>query len=117
MLTSARNRFDGNVASIKFGAVNDEVQVEIAGGEIITAIITHESVERLGLKNGAAVIAIVKASSVIVGIPDGTPMKLSARNALPGKVEELTTGAVNTEVIISLRGGTTLTAIITNKSA
>src|SRR5262249_21381019 len=117
MLTSARNQFTGKVTRIKAGAVNDEVQLKLSGGEEIVAVITHESVENLGLKVGGRVVALVKASSVIVAIDDGAPMKLSARNRLVGKVERLVEGAVNTEVVIELKGGNTVAAVITNGAA
>jgi molybdate transport system regulatory protein len=117
MLTSARNQFTGKVTRIKAGAVNDEVQLKLSGGEEIVSVITHESVENLGLKIGTRVVALVKASSVIVAIDDGALMKLSARNRLAGKVERLAEGAVNTEVVIELKGGNTVVAIITNGAA
>ena len=41
-------------------------------------------------------------------------MKLSARNALKGKVKKIITGAVNSEVIVALSGGDEITSIITN---
>lgn len=44
-------------------------------------------------------------------------MKLSARNVLKGKVKKVTTGAVNSEVLLELPGGTEIVAIITNTSA
>ncbi|HON79284.1 MAG TPA: TOBE domain-containing protein [Spirochaetota bacterium] len=44
-------------------------------------------------------------------------MKLSARNVLKGKVKNITTGAVNTEVIVELPGGTEIASIITKESA
>jgi molybdopterin-binding protein len=43
-------------------------------------------------------------------------MKLSARNSLKGKIKKITPGAVNTEVIIELPGGTEITSIITKTS-
>lgn len=43
-------------------------------------------------------------------------MKVSARNVLPGKVTNITKGAVNAEVVLSLRGGETIVAVITNSS-
>jgi molybdate transport system regulatory protein len=43
-------------------------------------------------------------------------MKISARNALPGKVANITEGAVNAEVVLSLSGGETIVAVITNSS-
>jgi len=117
MLTSARNQFAGKVTRLKTGAVNDEVQLKLSGGDEIVSVITHESVENLGIKVGIRVVALVKASSVIVGIDDGEPMKLSARNRLAGTIERLVTGAVNTEVVIALNGGNTVAAIITNGAA
>ncbi|MEN6508454.1 MAG: molybdopterin-binding protein [Smithella sp.] len=44
-------------------------------------------------------------------------MKLSARNILKGKVKKVATGAVNSEVAISLPGGTEVVSIITKSSA
>ena len=44
-------------------------------------------------------------------------MKLSARNQLKGKVVKLTPGAINTEVVIELPGGSQVVAIITKTSA
>jgi molybdate transport system regulatory protein len=43
-------------------------------------------------------------------------MKISARSVLPGKVTNVTQGAVNSEVALSLRGGETIVAVITNSS-
>ena len=44
-------------------------------------------------------------------------MKLSARNILKGKVTKITPGAVNSEVILELPGGTQVVSIITKESA
>ena len=63
MLTSARNHLAGKVVHITTGAVNDEVELELSGGDRVVAIITHESVEHLSLKLGDSAIALIKASS------------------------------------------------------
>lgn len=117
MLTSARNHFSGTVTAIKHGAVNDEVRLALPGGEQLTAIVTHASAEHLGLAVGSDAIALIKASWVLVAVDDGKPMKLSARNQLRGKVQRLTPGAVNTEVVIDIGGGTSIAAIITKDAA
>lgn len=118
MLTSARNHFTGTVTAITPGAVNDEVVLKLSGGERITAVITRSSVENLGLKIGGEAVALVKASWVLVGVDSpGRQLKLSARNQLRGTVQRLTPGAVNTEVVIALKGGNSVAAIITNTSA
>jgi molybdate transport system regulatory protein len=65
---SARNVFCGTIATIIEGLVNTEVDVEIGGGNIISAVITHGSSVRLGLKVGGHACALFKASSVIIGV-------------------------------------------------
>lgn len=65
---SARNMFCGEVVSVHDGAVNAEVAFRIAGGEVLTSIITEGSTKTLELKAGDHVCAIVKASSVILAV-------------------------------------------------
>ena len=65
---SARNCIAGTVASVTKGAVNSEVIISSAGGAQVAAIVTNDSVERLGLASGKVAAAIFKASSVIVGV-------------------------------------------------
>jgi molybdate transport system regulatory protein len=118
MRTSARNQFSGVVARLHQGAVNDEVELALPGGERIVAVITRESTETLGLKRGRAAFALVKASSVLVAVEDDErPLRLSARNRLAGTVRRLTRGAVNCEVVIQSAGGVSVAAIITKASA
>jgi molybdopterin-binding protein len=68
MKLSARNQIKGTVTEVKKGATTAHVRVEIAPGSIITASITNEAVEELGLKKGDAVLAIVKASDVMIAV-------------------------------------------------
>jgi molybdopterin-binding protein len=68
MKISARNVLKGKVKKIIVGAVNDEVIIQLAGGAEMVSIITKESVESLGLKEGKDVYAIIKASNVMVGV-------------------------------------------------
>jgi len=68
MQISARNVLKGKVKKVTPGAVNSEIIIEVAGGVEMVSIITKSSAERLGLKPGKDVYAIVKASSVMVGI-------------------------------------------------
>lgn len=117
MLTSARNQLSGKVTRIESGAVNDEVELELAGGARLVSIITHESVKRLGLKVGIEAIALIKASSVIIAVEGGKALKLSARNRLSGTISKKVRGAVNTEVVMRVAGDTALTAIVTNDAA
>ena len=63
---SARNVFDGSISEIKLGATTSHVLID-AKGQVVTASITNEAVEQLGLKVGQAVKAVVKSSDVLVG--------------------------------------------------
>ncbi|WP_374580967.1 TOBE domain-containing protein [Pseudoduganella sp.] len=114
MKTSARNQFSGTVTAIRRGAVNDEILLRIVGGQEIVAIITQESSEALGLREGSAAFALVKASSIILATGQGS--KLSARNQLRGTVCRVQPGAVNSEVSIALPGGGTVAATVTRDS-
>lgn len=115
--TSARNQISCTVTAVHHGAVNDSIELQqVHGRQKLVATITRESTRYLELAAGKAVTALIKASSVIVALPD-PGMQLSARNLLAGKVNQLTPGAVNAEVDIELTGGGTLTAIITLASA
>lgn len=116
MLTSARNEFAGKVAAINEGAVNDEIEITLTGGDRIVAVITRTSTASLGLKVGADALALVKAPWVILSVPDNG-IKLSTRNRLEGTVKSVKPGAVNTEVEVNLKGGQTLAAIVTQESA
>ena len=68
MRISAKNVLKGTVKSILPGAVNAEVVIVLPGGAEITSIITKGSVESLGLKIGSAAYAVIKASSVMIGV-------------------------------------------------
>jgi molybdate transport system regulatory protein len=116
MKTSARNQFFGTVSRVRPGAVNDEIELDIAGGQQLVAIVTRESTESLGLQPGRQAFALIKSSSVIL-VTQAEGARFSARNQLQGTISRLTPGAVNTEVVLDLAGGGTVAAVITNDSA
>jgi molybdopterin-binding protein len=68
MKISARNMLKGKVRSLRPGAVNSEVVVELPGGQQIVSVITKESAENLQIQVGKDVYAIVKASSVMIAV-------------------------------------------------
>jgi molybdopterin-binding protein len=68
MKISARNTLPGIVRKIKEGAVNAEVTIELAPSLSIVSIITLEAVRGLKLKAGDRAYAVIKASSVMVGV-------------------------------------------------
>lgn len=63
---SARNQFTGKVTHLSQGAVNSTVHLETTKGLELTAVITNESLQEMQLAKGSEVLALVKASSVIV---------------------------------------------------
>jgi len=65
---SARNQFPGTVSAVTKGAVNSIVKLSVLDGETITATISNAAVEELGLAEGAQALAVIKATSVLVGI-------------------------------------------------
>jgi molybdopterin-binding protein len=68
MKISARNQIVGKILEVKKGATTAHVRLEIAPGQIITASITNEAVDDLGLKAGAKATAVIKASDVMIAI-------------------------------------------------
>jgi molybdate transport system regulatory protein len=68
MKTSARNRLCGVVSRCVAGAVNGEVIIDLPGGKSVTAIITNDSIESLGLKEGVRACALIKASHIILAV-------------------------------------------------
>jgi molybdopterin-binding protein len=69
MRLSARNKISATVTGITKGEATANVTLD-AGGTRLVASITVEAAEELGLTEGTQVIAIVKASDVIVAVPD-----------------------------------------------
>ena len=67
MQLSGRNQLKGKVTGVELGKVMASIKIEIAEPDVITAVITKESVEKLGLKEGDDVTAIIKSTEVIVG--------------------------------------------------
>ena len=68
MKISARNVLKGKVKSIKPGSVNDEITMLLSGGDEMVAIITKASSKRMKLAKNKKVYAIIKASSVMIGV-------------------------------------------------
>jgi molybdate transport system regulatory protein len=73
MKISARNQLVGKVARITSGVVNAEVSVALPGGGEIVAVITKTSAKSLKLKKGAPIVAVIKASDILLAVPCGNP--------------------------------------------
>ena len=67
MKLSARNQLKGKVVEVRKGATTAHVRIDL-GGQIVTASITNDGVDELKLEKGKTAYAIIKATSVMVGV-------------------------------------------------
>ncbi|MGW1991582.1 TOBE domain-containing protein [Embleya sp. NPDC001921] len=114
MSLSIRNRFPGTVASVATGEVMAIVKVRLASGLELTAAITVDAVEDLGLAEGGEVLVLVKATEVSLAI--GPVAGLSIRNKIPGTVTHVAAGGAMAGVKVGIEDGE-LTAAITADAA
>ena len=68
MKISARNILGGRVVGLGKGATTAHVRLELPGGAIVTASITNEAVDELGLAVGREASAVIKASDVMIAV-------------------------------------------------
>ncbi len=113
MKASARNKLQGTITHIAHGPVTTEVTLELPAGDQLVATVTSESATHLALAVGKKAVGLVKAPSVLL-ITNADGYQFSARNQFSGVVTHITTGAVNSEVVLRLAGGTSISAIVTN---
>ena len=66
MRLSARNVLKGRILEVRKGQTTAHVRLDIGGGNVVTASITNEAVDELGLRQGEEAYAVVKASDVMV---------------------------------------------------
>jgi molybdopterin-binding protein len=69
MKLSARNQLAGTVRSITEGAAIANVELDVGGNRVVASI-TVEAVHELGLSEGSEVVAVIKASDVLLALPD-----------------------------------------------
>ncbi len=113
--TSARNMFFGKIVGLTRGDIQSEAVLLTLGGINISSIITNGSLKKMRLKKGSLVTAEIKAPTVLIAGAEGAA-DISAENRVHGVVQEINSGRVNTEVIMTLEEGTQLCAIITTAS-
>lgn len=68
MKVSARNQLSGKIVDIKEGAVNAKVTIDIGNGNKLTSTISLDAVQELALKVGSDATAIIKATSIMIGV-------------------------------------------------
>ena len=115
MKISARNQLSGTISSVKEGAVNGVVAIDL-GSTTIKADITMEAIKDLGLKEGMDAVAVVKATNVMFAAGTERIAGISARNQIPGTVVEVKEGAVNGHVTLETADGSRIKSSITNEA-
>jgi molybdopterin-binding protein len=63
---SARNRFSGIVRDVRVDGLMAQVEMVVTEPAVLTAVVTADAVEELGLKPGNHVVAVIKSTSVMV---------------------------------------------------
>lgn len=114
--TSARNSFFGKIDHIECGDIQAKVQLTAIDGLSLSAVITNDSVTRLGLKRGRFISAEVKAPWVIL-YRGGAEPPCSAENRLNGVVTRITSGTINSECVVRVSPATEICAVIASASA
>lgn len=114
--TSANNQLFGKISAIQPGAVNAEVFVTLKGGEQIIASVAQASVAQLDLRMDLDAVLLINSADIILAtaLHNGA---VSARNRLVGTIVRIQSEMVNSEVVIRLSGGETLSTLITQQSA
>jgi len=114
--TSARNTFFGKISAIQKGDVQAKVELVTIGGDLVTTLITNDSLGRLGLKVGTLITAEVKAPWVILQKGDEEP-ECTAENKFRGTIDRITMGKVTTEYVVRIADGTELCSLVTTETS
>ncbi len=114
--TSARNSFFGKISSVKKGDIQAQVEMITPSGDIVTTIITRDSLSRLGLKTGSLITAEVKAPWVILQKSDREP-ESTAENRFLGTIARINKGGITTEYVVRIPDGTELCSIVSTENA
>lgn len=114
MKTTARNQFKGTIEAIQSaGSGNDEIIIDIGSGLEIVAGITQGNTRRLDLSVGQEVVAMIKATWIILAV-DSDEYEFSTRNQFFTTVTAIKAGAADSEVFLKTEEGVELVAIVTN---
>jgi molybdate transport system regulatory protein len=111
--TSARNTFFGKISTIQKGDIQARVDLLTLRGDRVTAVITNDSLARLGLKVGKLITAEVKAPWVVLQKGEAEPC-CSAENRFWGTITRIIPGRVTTEYVVQIADGTELCSLVSS---
>lgn len=113
--TSARNSFFGKITTIRPADIQAEVLLTTLDGQVISSVITLDSLRRMGLKTGRLATVEVKAPWVSLYRGEEDP-PCSAENRLSGVITGIRRGRVNTEFVLAVGQDTELCVVATTES-
>ncbi len=112
---SARNVFQTQVTQVKKWPVDVEVTLKVSEDHAILATVTNESASELGLTPGRKVLALIKSTFIRLAPLDQAPK--NARNWFVGTVKRRIDAERNSEVLLDIGHGKTLTAVVPRELA
>jgi molybdate transport system regulatory protein len=111
---SARNQIRGTVAGLTAGQAVTHVVINV-GETRLASIITNDAAKELDLKPNDRVVAVVKATEVMLMKGNADQIKISARNRIAGQVTDVQRGAAMGYVTIQA-GSCSVSAAITREA-
>jgi len=123
-LPAPRNRLPAEVQAVDWGPLNARVQLLLAGGDRMTAVLTRPSAEALGLSPGRRVSAWLQEPGIVLmdrpgGLEGDDPGRMAAAMSAPAwpvRVVGLRRGGLNLDAALSLPGGSRLQVVVTESA-
>lgn len=113
--TSARNQFKARVHAVVEGAIQDQVILELPGHRRFGALITRNSADTLGVRRGDEIVALIKASSMMVLDARSEALCLGY-NRLRGTLASVCSDSEQVELTVDLGAGLTAVAVIAREA-
>jgi molybdate transport system regulatory protein len=114
---STRNMFQTEVVGVRRWPVDVEVTLKVTAESVIHAIVTNEAADELGLAPGRKALALIKSSFVRLALAPASLEAKAERNSFNGVVRNRTDAERNSEVLIDIGSGKTMTAVIARQTA
>lgn len=114
--TSSLNQLFGSVTTVRPGAVNAEVDIQLSGNLEIKVTVSLSELHNVGLRAGMDVVLLINCTEVII-TPNPDSGCYSASNRLPCTVLRVHFDEINAEISVLLPNDETLTCLITRESA
>lgn len=107
--TSARNQLTGMISHITRSGLNDDIEVKLQSGKVLSISVTHASSQRLGLALKQAVLMLFKAPSVLIS---NQTTRITNQNCIAGILLELTALEDKVEVTVDIGANDQLYAVM-----